>query len=286
MILQTKALELGEIEEFPFLDPPRADAVRDGYKTLFELGAIDEDNRLTDLGQQLGPAAGRSADRPHHPGRHAENCLHEVLIIASALEMQDPRERPVERKGSADEAHARFAARGVGLPQLSQAVGLLAEAQGGLVPQPASPGLPAELPVVQSHAGMARRASAVAGAGRGGRPEAASPPRRLRGHSSGACWPACLSNVAMRGDGYEYTVAGGGKCVLWPGSGVFAGKPKWIVAAEQVETSRRFLRTVARINPEWIEPLAGHLVSRSHSDPYWQRRGASVLCQERSRCSG
>src|SRR5207302_1223749 len=83
-----------------------------------------------------------------------------------------------------------------------------------------------------------------------------------------------LSSIANRGDTNEYTAAGGGKFFLWPGSGAAATKPKWIVAAEMLETTRRFLRTVARIDPQWIEPLATHLVNRSYSDPHWDRRAA------------
>ena len=108
VILQTTALRLGEIEDFPFLDPPKHDAVRDGYRTLFELGAIDENRELTEIGRKLSrlpvdPRIGRmilAADE--------ENCLAEVLIIAAALEIQDPRERPLEKQEAADKAHAQF----------------------------------------------------------------------------------------------------------------------------------------------------------------------------------
>ncbi len=109
VILQTLALKLGDIEEFPFLDPPRADAVRDGYRTLFELGAIDRHRKLTPLGRQLSrwpvdPRVGRmilAADE--------RNCLEEMLIIASGLEVQDPRERPAEKAEQADQCHAQLA---------------------------------------------------------------------------------------------------------------------------------------------------------------------------------
>jgi ATP-dependent helicase HrpA len=90
-----------------------------------------------------------------------------------------------------------------------------------------------------------------------------------------------LSNLAMRSDNFEYTGAGGGKFYLWPGSGVFGKKPKWAVAAELLETNRRYLRTVARIDPEWIEPLAPHLVKRSYSDPHWSRKSASAMAYEK-----
>ena len=85
----------------------------------------------------------------------------------------------------------------------------------------------------------------------------------------------------MAGDKNEYTGAGGLKLFLWPGSGVFATKPKWIVAAELVETSKQYARTVARIQPQWIERIAGHLLKRSHSDPHWSSKAAGAFCYER-----
>src|SRR5690606_5250068 len=105
VILQTLAFDLGAIEEFPFFDPPRAEAIRDGYKTLFELGAIDETRQLTPLGQRLAklpvdPRIGRMIVAAEH-----ERALADVLIIAAALETQDPRDRPVDKQQAADEAH-------------------------------------------------------------------------------------------------------------------------------------------------------------------------------------
>src|SRR6185436_11082448 len=90
-----------------------------------------------------------------------------------------------------------------------------------------------------------------------------------------------LSSVANRGETNEYTAAGGGKFLLWPGSGTATTKPKWIMAGEMVETARPYLRTVARIDPQWIEPLASHLVTRSHSDPHWDRRAGGAMAYEK-----
>ncbi len=109
VILQMKALRLGELDDFPLLDPPKPDAVRDGYRTLFELGAIDEEQELTEIGRRLSrlpvdPRIGRMI-----LAASEEGCLHEMLIIAAALEVQDPRERPLEKQEAADKAHAQFA---------------------------------------------------------------------------------------------------------------------------------------------------------------------------------
>ena len=109
VILQMKALRLGELDDFPLIDPPKPDAVRDGYRTLFELGAIDEQQELTEIGRRLSrlpvdPRIGRMI-----LAASEEGCLHEMLIIAAALEVQDPRERPLEKQEAADKAHAQFA---------------------------------------------------------------------------------------------------------------------------------------------------------------------------------
>ncbi len=280
VILQTKALRLGEVETFPFLDPPRPDAVRDGYRTLFELGAIDEENELTEVGRRLAripvdPRIGRmilAADE--------YRCLHEVLIIAAALETQDPRDRPAEQHEAADACHARFAdpdsdfltylrlwefcqalKESVTRSQLRRACRehflsyhrmrewldvhrqlLELVEQAGLKPGPWN----------HDYAAVHR-----------------------------AILSGLLSNVAMRTEAHQYTVPGGQKFFLWPGSTLFFKKPKWIVAAELVETSRRYLRTCAHIQARWIEPVAGHLVKRFYSDAHWERASQSPVTYEK-----
>ena len=109
MILQTLSLNLGEIEQFPFLDPPRPEAIRDGYKTLFEIGAVDGAQRLTKLGRRLSklpvdPRIGKIIFEADSNG-----CLADILVIASALEIQDPRQRPLDKQQAADTAHEQFA---------------------------------------------------------------------------------------------------------------------------------------------------------------------------------
>ena len=153
VILKTKAFHLGDIESFPFLDPPRSDVVRDGYKTLFELGALDENRELTEIGRRLSrlpvdPRIGRMI-----LAAHEEDCLAEVLIIAAALEVPGP------AGASAGEARrGRRRPRPAGpsrfrLPRLPQDLGLRPQAQEGPLPQPVPPGLPAELPLLQSACG-------------------------------------------------------------------------------------------------------------------------------------
>jgi len=280
VILQTMALKLGPLEEFPFLEPPKPASIRDGYRTLFELGAIDEQQQLTDLGRKLAkiPTDPRIA-RMILAG-HENNCLHEILIIASALEVQDPRDRPLEKQQAADEAHAQFAHEEsdfLGLLKiwdffqhlketLSQSKLRRACVQNFLSFNRLKEWQDIHLQLLEivEESGLKQHA----------RKDEYAPIHK-------ALLVGLLANVALKGDSHEYTGGLNNKFQLWPGSGIFAKKPKWIVAAELVETNRRYLRTVARIEPEWIEPLALHLVQRSYSDPAWNRKSSSVLAAEK-----
>jgi len=287
VILQTKAMRLGELEDFPFLDPPRADAIRDGYKTLFELGALDDRRELTELGRQLArlPVDPRIARMilAAAEGR----CLHEVLIIAAALEIQDPRERPLDKQQAADEAHARF------LDPASDFLGYLKlwdfyhELRGKLTRNQLRKAcrqnflsfnrmrewldIHRQLKQLADEAGLKTPRP---------RTDSRSEDERYAAIHQ-ALLAGLLSNVANRGDGYEYSGAGGMRFHLWPGSGVFSGKPKWIMAAELVETTRTYARTVARIDPKWIEPMARHLVKRTYNEPHWSRRVGAAMAYER-----
>ena len=165
VILQAEALRLGAIEEFPFLEPPQPTLIRDGYNTLFELGAVDEQHQLTPLGKQLSrlpvdPRIGRML-----LAAVEEGCLREMLIIASALEVQDPRERPVDHQQAADEAHAPLRASRFRLPHLPQPVALLPQPQRRPDEESSAPGLPSELSIAHAAARVAGRASSAATAG-------------------------------------------------------------------------------------------------------------------------
>lgn len=280
VILQTVALKLGQIEEFPFLDPPKPTAIRDGFKTLFELGAIDEKNQLTEIGRKLSrfptdPRVGRMV-----LAAQDENCLREVLIIAAALEVQDPRERPVDKQQAADECHAEFA------HEESDFLGYLKLWD-------FYEGLKTKLSRNQLRKGcrgnflsynrmrewqeVHRQLLLLVE-----RNKLKQQPRRDDYDAiHRALLTGLLSGLAFRSEVYEYTGSGGQKLHLWPGSATFSQKPKWIIAAELVETSRRYARVVARINPNWIEPIAGHLVSSTHSDPHWVPETGSVMAFEK-----
>jgi ATP-dependent helicase HrpA len=303
VILQLLALDLGSIDEFPFLDPPRAESIRDGYKTLYELNAIDDQRKLLPLGRQLArlpvdPRIGRmviEADREH--------CLADVLIIAAALEIQDPRERPADRQQDADNAHAQWADPDSDFlswlklwdfihhlkQQTTRGQFRKACQQNFLSEVRLREWQDVHRQLLEMVEQVGLRVGKRRWAGSHRTPSPPAPlPRGERGANADtyaaihrALLAGLLSSIANRGEANEYTAAGGGKFQLWPGSGAFASKPKWIVAAEMVETTRRYLRTVARIDPDWIEPLATHLVTRNHSDPHWDRRAGGAMAVEK-----
>ena len=262
VILQMKALRLGELDDFPLIDPPKPDAVRDGYRTLFELGAIDEQQELTEIGRRLSrlpvdPRIGRMI-----LAASEEGCLHEMLIIAAALEVQDPRERPLEKQEAADKAHAQFAHEQsdflsylklwdfyhklkdtLSRNQLQKACRqnflsfmrmrewldvhreLLEIVEEGERGGHADPKSPRPLPISGAPAKW------VVERGANDRlPPTTSHPKYDSIHR--AILAGLLSSIATRGEKHDYHVAGGGKANLWPGSGMFRSKAKWIVAAE------------------------------------------------------
>ncbi len=289
VILRMKSLHLTDVETFPFIEPPLGRAIADGYQLLQELGAVDDDNQLTPLGRKLAklpldPRVGRMilAAQEYH-------CLTEVLIVASALSVQDPRDRPVEHQGAADEAHKKFAdekseflsylkiwkwfenaiehkksnrqlmdsCRATFLNQLrlrewrdvhSQLLTIVKE-QGWRTN---------ELPATYDQLHM-------------------------------ALLTGLLGNIGFKGEdepGGAYLGARGIKFHVWPGSHLSKKPGKWIVCAELVETTRLYARCVARIEPEWIEKIGGHLLKKSWGEPRWEKRPAQVTASERATLYG
>jgi ATP-dependent helicase HrpA len=320
VILQTMTLGLGNIEEFPFLEAPKPDAIKDGYKTLFELGAIDAEHRLTEMGRKLSrlPVDPRIARIVW--AALDEDCLAEVLIIASALEVQDPRDRPLEKQQQADECHKRFAnedsdfladlklwdfyhqlKQDLSKGQLRKAchqnflswvrlrewvdvhaelVELVRESLEKGSQQYGSRGTrPKRKPVSANERGNA--GSKVASTSEQHKVDTTFVRRNDLSAIHRSLLTGYLSSIAMMTESGEYLSAGGMKAYLWPGSGLAGKKPKWIVAAELVETTRRFLRTAARIDPAWIEPMAGHLIDRSYSEPHWVPESLCVMAYEK-----
>ncbi len=306
VILQTQSLNLGAIEDFPFLEPPKPTAIRDGYKTLFELGAVNEQNELTELGRKLArlPVDPRIA-RLIVAG-HDEGCLHDILIIAAALEAQDPRERPLDKQQAADEKHKPFQhpdSDFLSLLKLWDFFHHLKDTLSKSHVRKACLQNFLNFNRLREWADVHRQLVEIATecglkAGRRGwtdgnaTAQTSSQNSNLKSQISNlklsadsihrALLTGFLASIANReSESSEYTAAGGIKGVVWPGSGTFGSKPKWIVAAELIETSKRYLRTVARIDPAWIESLAEHLVTRTHSEPHWDRSAGSAMAFER-----
>ena len=279
VILQMKHLRLGDIDAFPFIEPPDPRYVKDGLKLLNELGALNRRQRLSRLGQRLArlPVDPRLA-RILLAGER-EAALAEMLVIAAALSIQDPRERPMDHRDAADAAQAGWQDRQSDFITLLRLWNDYREQARHLSRRKLQAWCHDHF---LSHVRM-REWADVHGQLRGlvrgmGLTENDTPARSVGIHR--ALLTGFLSNVARREDGEEYRGARGLKLAIHPGSGVARRRPRWIVAAELVETRRVFARTAAEVRPEWIEPLAIHLVKRRYHDPWWQADRGKVLGRE------
>ncbi len=287
VILRMKSLHLTEIESFPFIEPPPGRAIADGYQLLAELGAVDEDNALTPLGHELArlpldPRVGRMilAARDQH-------ALAEVLIIASALSVQDPRERPADAQEQADEAHRRFADERSEFLQWIRIWKWFGEAVAHkksnrqLVDACRAQFLShlrlrewrdvhsQLLTVVREHGWRLNES------------EATFEQIHL------ALLTGLLGNVGLKADDEpHYLGARGIKFFLWPGSTLVKKAGRWVMAGELVETSRLYARCLAKIEPEWIEKVADHLLKKQLSEPHWEKRAAQVTAFERATLYG
>src|SRR5213083_58304 len=281
VILRAKSLGLGNVEEFPFLDPPAPRAIADGYALLTELGAVDERNELTQLGGELArlpldPRVGRML-----VAARAEGCLEQLLIIAAALSVQDPRERPLERATAADERHAKFAdERSDFLAFLK-----LRKLFDGKLEKACRENF-LSVPRMREwrdiHAQLETTLGEMKWPASSANPESAEGYRAIHR----ALLAGLLGNVGMRDEAQgSYTGARGIKFWVHPGS--WTRKPgKWLVAAELVETARLFARTVANVDPKWLEELGAHLLKRDRHDPHWERSRAQVVALERGTLYG
>jgi ATP-dependent helicase HrpA len=282
VILRMKALGLPDVERFPFLDPPAPRMVADGYQLLAELGAVDEANALTGMGRQLArfPIDPRVA-RMIVAGGH-EQCLAEILIIAAALEVGDPRERPFERAEAADKAHEQFH------DEQSDFFALLKlwDHFGDAVEHRKSNRKLAQALHAQflsqrrlrEWRDVHRQLAALAG--EMGLRVNPRPATREQVHR--ALIAGLLGNIGCKGEeAGEYLGARGIRFALFPGSGLRRKQPKWVVAAELVETTRLYARCAARIEPEWVEAAAGDLVKKHYFDPHWEKEHARVSAYER-----
>ncbi len=281
VILQMTAIGLGDVERFPFVEPPDRRSVRDGYALLEELGAIDSDSRrLTKVGRRLArlPVDPRLGRMVLEADRHG--CVREVLVIAAALSIQDPRERPLEAEQAADEAHRRFDVDGSDLLAFVRLWDHLRERHQALSSSAFRRLCRAEflnylrVREWQDLYSQLRQVAGELGVRSG--TEAGHPDRVHQAVLAGL-----LSHLGMRdGDSREFRGAHGSRFVIGRGSSLAKKPPKWVMAAQLVETDRLRARVVAPVQPEWAERLAGPLVRYAYTDPEWDaQRGAAVTVE-------
>jgi ATP-dependent helicase HrpA len=280
VILQMKSMGLGEIEAFPFLDPPPKRAIDEGYRVLEELGALDGEGHLTEIGKRLArlpldPRLGRMV-----LGGEQEGALREVLIIASALGVSDPRERPRDQQKRADEAQRRFRDESSDFAGLLRLHHFYQEAQGRLTRNQLHKACRDHFLNYQRmrewgdiHQQLSRIVRDM-----GFRPNT-DPAGDEAVHR--ALLPGFLSKVGMwKQEQKGYLGARQTRFQLHPSSGLSKKPPAWIVAAELVETSQIFARTAAKIDPAWLEAAGGALCKRSYGEPHWEQRPAQVMVSE------
>ncbi len=286
VILKMHALKLGDISRFPFLEPPDERMVRDGLKTLQELNALDERFKLTTIGQRLSklpldPRLGRMI-----LAAAEEGCLTEIAIIVSALSVVDPRERPLEKSAQADQKHARFKDDQSDFLALLKLWNDFEEQRQHLsnakLRQYAKASYLNYVRMREWHDIHGQVMDVIKG-------ELALKPNMVAAgypEIHRALLSGLLSHICLRQEQNEYTGTRGGKLFIHPGSFLFKVKPKWLVAAEQVETSRVYARTVAKLEPEWIERVGRHLVRYQYYEPHWERKAARVAVHERTQLFG
>ncbi|WP_259673054.1 ATP-dependent RNA helicase HrpA, partial [Burkholderia pseudomallei] len=287
VILRMKSLHLSAIESFPFIEPPQGRAIADGYQLLNELGAVDDENALTPLGRELArlpldPRVGRMI-----LAARDQQALREVLVIASALSVQDPRERPVDAQEQADQAHRRFADE---RSEFLQWLRIWAWFEEAVAHKKSNRQLVDAcrqhflshlrlrewrdvhsqlLTVVREHGWRLNEADATF----------------EQIHLS--LLTGLLGNIGFKAeDEPHYLGARGIKFHLWPGSALVKKAGRWVMAAELVETSRLYARCIAKIEPEWIERIGAHLLKKSLSEPHWEKRPAQVAAFERATLYG
>jgi ATP-dependent helicase HrpA len=284
VILQMAALQLGDIEDFGFLDPPDKRSIRDGVLLLQELGAFDRDGAITELGRRLArlpvdPRLGRMILQAD-----AEGCVREVLVLAAALSIPDPRERPADREDAARQKHARFA------DERSDFISYLnlwdylrdqrQERSGNAFRRMCREEFLHYLRIRewQDLTGQLRSIAGEIGIREARGSQEPADPARIHA----ALTAGLLSHIGLReGDSREFTGARNTKFVLAPGSVLTKRPPRWVVVAELVETSRLYGRTAARIEGEAVERIAGHLVQRTYSEPHWDAPRGAVMAYER-----
>ncbi|MGP4048731.1 ATP-dependent RNA helicase HrpA [Streptomyces sp. 2A115] len=293
VILQMTAAGLGDIEKFPFIDPPDHRNIRDGVQLLQELGALDPSQkdtrkRLTDTGRKLAqlPVDPRLARMVLEADKNG--CVREVMVIAAALSIQDPRERPADKQTQADQQHARFkdeTSDFLAFLNLWRYVREQQKERGSssfrrmckqeylnFLRIREWQDIYSQLRTVAKQMGLHLEEPSAG---------ASAPEQQV--HLS--LLAGLLSHIGMKdvkeGAKNEYLGARSAKFAIFPGSALFKKPPRFVMSAELVETSRLWARVNAKIEPEWVEPLAEHLLKRTYSEPHWEKDQAAVMAYEK-----
>ena len=320
VILRMVSLQLGDVAAFPFLQAPEQRYINDGFQVLLELGAVDDNNRLTKLGEQM-------AKLPVDPkiarmllAAKRLNCVPEILIIVSALSIQDPRERPFEARDAADKMHERFKDKESDFLSYLYLWEFFLQTR-------AQKSYKQTMQVLQQHflsgprmrewrelhqqlEQTARELELLLNTGAANesvssvetnKPNAKfqksehavddKTVNKMRQHGGTeasydqihrALLTGLIAQVGLKApDSHEYQGARGSRFHLFPASNLFKAKPKWVMAAELMETTKLYARDVAKINPEWIELEAPHLVKKHYFEPHWSKERGEVLASER-----
>lgn len=285
VILQMQLLGLGAVEDFPFVEAPDRRDINDGYRLLYELGAVDAERRITNAGRRMArlPVDPRFARMLL--AAESNGCLAEMLVLVAGLSIQDPRERPLDSQAAADQAHAEFADPRSDFLTLLRLWEAWRERTRHLSRsklrawcrerflswnrmrewQDVHNQLAAQLKEEGAHLNQL-------------------PAGYHEVHR--ALLAGLLDHVGVRGEGHEYEGARGLRFHVFPGSGLFRRGPKWLMAAEMVETSRVFARCAAKIEPRWVAESAPHLVQREYSEPHWQAARLRVAAFEKTSLYG
>jgi len=282
VILRMAALRLGDVTEFPFIEAPSSRLVSDGYLLLQELGAVGAKRQITEIGLQLArlpldPRVGRmilAAKR--------EGCLNEILIIASVLSIQDPRERPMDKREAADNAHAKFAGEGSDFMSYLKLWDFFDNA---LKTKKSNKDL-----LNQCHSNFLSFLRLKEWRELHSQIKQITDEMEFKYNEKEANFEqihkallaGLLGNIGFKdGDNDAYSGARGIRFYVAPGSCLKKTRPKWVIAAELVDTSKLYARCVAKIEPDWIEPLARGLTESQYSDPRWDRKMGMVNAWER-----
>ncbi|MEU3373565.1 ATP-dependent RNA helicase HrpA [Streptomyces sp. NPDC006660] len=286
VILQMTAAGLGDIEKFPFIDPPDHRNIRDGVQLLQELGALDPSEkdpkkRLTEQGRKLSqlPVDPRLARMVLEADKNG--CVREVMVIAAALSIQDPRERPSEKQAQADQQHARFkdeTSDFLAYLNLWRYVREQQKERGSSSFRRMCKQEYLNFLRIREWQDIYSQLRTVAKTMGIHLNEQDAPEQSV--HTS--LLAGLLSHIGLKDtEKNEYLGARSAKFAIFPGSALFKKQPKLVMSAELVETSRLWARVNAKIEPEWIEPLAQHLLKRTYSEPHWEKDQAAVMAYER-----